>query len=98
MSDELRAFHSSLITLFNYFKINPLCGRAVLLFGQRVCDDDLQDVLAGRQVGAEVDAPAGPESFQVRLGARVEWHDPSGKDLLAVAEEAHLRLELRSPG
>lgn len=52
---------------FYKFKINPLGRNPVLLVGERVRDDDLQDVFAGRQFRAEFQTPRGLDSFEAGL-------------------------------
>src|SRR5437588_6892452 len=77
-----------------YLKIYPLRRDAILLFRERIGDDDLQDVLAGRQVRPELQATEGDETFRVRLSAQV--HDLARERQTVVAEEPDLRLKLRA--
>src|SRR5947209_20544783 len=83
-------------SLLQYLKINPLRRRPLLFGRERVRDDDLKNVVAGRESCAEPDARADVQVLQVGLLAGVERRGLSRVNLLAVAEEAHLRLQLWS--
>src|SRR5438874_9745306 len=75
-----------------YLKIYPLRRDAILLLRERVRDDDLQDVLAGRQVRPQLQATEGDEPLRVCLSAQV--HDLACERHTVVAEEPDLRLKL----
>src|SRR4051812_25818299 len=78
-------------TSSNYLEVEPLGGGGAAALRQVVGDDDLEDVLAGREVHAELKAAARPQARHVGLRAGVEWDELALEDRLAVAEDAHLR-------
>src|SRR5688572_6580011 len=77
-------------------KVYPTGRHAALPAGQRVPDDDLEDVLAGQEVGADQKAPGGEQASQLSLPPGVESLRRALVNQLPVAEQTGLRGEARS--
>jgi hypothetical protein len=67
-----REIQARTIFLLDDLKINPLRRHALAVFRQRVPDDDLQNVLARRQVAPDIEAASGDEPLEVCLPAQVD--------------------------
>src|SRR5688572_29569466 len=83
------------LVLFHNLKIDPLSGEAVLLFCQRVSDDDLENVFARGHLGAQLECPRHRESLQIGLITSVVRNFFSGKDLLTIKKNSYLSQQLR---
>src|SRR4051794_32002202 len=88
-------FELATLNLSDDLKVRPLCDRPALLGRERIRDRDLKSVLAGLE-RVKAYARRRHEVLHVGLRAGVELVQSPFVDLLAVAEEAHLRLQARA--
>src|SRR5215207_11651799 len=79
-------------------EVDPLGRDGVRLAGEGVRDDDLEDVLAGFERGAELEAAGGLDAFEPRLLRGVERLRLARVDLPPLAEESRLDRQSRPPG
>src|SRR6266853_5887155 len=83
------------ISLFQYFKINPLRCRAVFHFGELILDNDLSHVFAGRKLGAKLKTSIGGDALKISLTGNLELLGNPHIDRLAVAVQSQLSSQLR---
>src|SRR5258706_7729218 len=82
------------ISLFQYFKVNPLRCCAVLLFGELILDNDLSHVFAGRKLGAKLKTSIGDDALKISLTGNLELLGNPHIDRLSVPVQSQFRSQL----
>src|SRR6266478_4509630 len=83
------------ISLFQYFKVNPLRCCAVLLFGELILDNDLSHVFAGWKLCAKLKTSIGDDALKISLTGNLELLGNPHMDRLAAAVQSQLSSQLR---
>src|SRR6266404_1150430 len=83
------------ISLFQYFKVNPLRCCAVLLFGELILDTSLSHVFAGWKLGAKLKTSISDDALKISLTGNLERLGCPHIERPAAAVQARASSQLR---
>jgi hypothetical protein len=90
MNDECGEQENRENTSLHNLKVDPLAGGTILSAYPHIFDDDLQDILSGRQTAGKLDCVTRHQPFQINLVRGIERCLLAGINQFPIEKQSHL--------